>query len=127
MASCATKDGVVARRHDIGHGFKSIEKEFSYAGSGVDHFMYLYYLKRELGKSTRYSISPSGKFAAYQMDSTSEVMIFEVARDQARVLLPGRQRMIRKFEWLDSEMNVRIIFREGDAIDVRTSAAVPTP
>lgn len=119
VVACASNEPVVVvvRTVDVGFGFSDVEKEFRYARSGVDHYRFLYYLDRNLGMTTRYSISPGGKFAAYQNRVTNEIMVFDVRKSVARPILLGAQRTIRKFEWTDSTTHVRIVFREGDGVD----------
>ncbi|WMW82111.1 hypothetical protein RF679_07455 [Undibacterium cyanobacteriorum] len=108
----AFSDKVIGTRSfDISYGFQYVEKDIEYK-DGVDHFHYLYFKDRNLGKISTYSISPDGQFAVFQNGSSSEIFLYDVSRDELNKLIKERIGLVRDFEWDLINMNVRIILHK---------------
>lgn len=115
-SACVRAEDVVGERaFDLGFGFRYVLKDIPYH-SGIDHYSFLYFKRENLGMTSRYSVAPSGRFAAFQANKTGEIFLFDVVKNELRQPLSGRIEEVREFEWSESEKCMKLIFRMDGSV-----------
>ena len=104
--------------YDLGFGFRLVMRDVVVNSpmGGIDHNNFLYFNEKELSKTSRYSISPSGKYAIYQDGKTGFIFLFDVSKNQSREFVTESLGILRTVEWIESEAIAKIIFNESGVV-----------
>jgi len=112
----------VERVRNLGSGFR-LENQMRPSKSSfeaVGHFVFLYYKKIELSQTDIVSVAPSGKQALFQDGPTGDIVLFVVANQNKRTLLPFSGSLVQGFRWTRDETEVNVTFQDNSVRSVKT-------
>ena len=114
LSACSTVLQV-ERTADLGFGFRrvTVAEPSQSSFESVGHFDYLYFGDRRLSQVGAYSISPSGRYAAYQDAPSGDLFLFR-SSDRKRIQL-SRQcgAPVDVFQWHEEQNSVEALFSGG--------------
>ena len=94
---------------DVGFGFREVlrnEVMPPSAFEAVGHFRFLYYRDQQLSQFDTYSISPSGRYAAFQDGPSGDIVLFVAKSRSRRVVRKYPGALVERYTWEKGERTI---------------------
>jgi len=98
---------------DRGSGFselKTVERQADSPNETSKH-RYLYHKNRKLSEVSKYSISPSGSYAAYVVEPTGNIILYSSSDGQITALTKKFIAPVKKFSWNETFEVIEVSFK----------------
>ncbi len=115
LSGCATSPRV-ERTTALGHGFRRVVMAEPSQSSfeSIGHFEYLYFGDRRLCQVGACSVSPSGRYAAYQDGPSGNLFLFRSADGRTTQLTSQAVALVDTFDWHEDVRNVEAHFASAN-------------
>lgn len=97
-----------------GSGFSELKTVEKQAGSSdkTSRHKYLFHKTRKLSKVSKYSISPSGSYAAYVSEPVGNIVLYSSSDGQVTVLTKKFIAPVKKFLWNETFEMLEVSFSD---------------
>jgi hypothetical protein len=114
LSGCATSPRV-ERTTDLGFGFRRVVMAEPSQSSfeSIGHFEYLYFGNRRLCQVGACSVSPSGRYAAYQDGPSGNLFLFCPVDGRTIQLTSQFVALVDTFDWHEDVRSIRAHFGPG--------------